>query len=59
LGCPGPSHVKSRDIQVIKPVNSDLDARVFTAVSKFRFAPDTLNNQAIPATIDLNIVVKH
>ena len=49
----------ARDIQVIKPVNSDLDARVVAAVSKFRFAPATLDNQAISATIDLNIVVKH
>jgi TonB family protein len=49
----------ARDIQVIKPLNSDLDARVVAAVSKFRFAPATLDNQAISATIDLNIVVKH
>ena len=49
----------ARDIQVIKPVNADLDARVVAAVSKFRFAPATLDNQAIPLTIDLNIVGKH
>jgi len=49
----------ARDIQVIKPVNADLDARVVAAVSKFRFAPATLDNQAISDTIDLNIVVKH
>jgi len=49
----------ARDIQVIKPLNSDLDARVVAAVSKFRFAPATLDNQAISDTIDLNIVVKH
>jgi len=40
-------------------VNSDLDARVVAAVSKFRFAPATLDNQAISDTIDLNIVIKH
>jgi TonB family protein len=49
----------ARDIQVIKPVSADLDARVVAAVSKFRFAPATLDNQAIPLTIDLNVIVKH
>jgi hypothetical protein len=44
---------------VIKPVSADLDARVVAAVSKFRFAPAKLDNQAIPLTIDLNVVVKH
>ncbi len=49
----------ARDIQVIKPVNADLDARVVTAVSKLRFTPAKLDNQAIPLSIDLNVVVKH
>lgn len=49
----------ARDIQVIKPVNADLDARVVTAVSKLRFSPGTLDNQAIPVSINLNVVVKH
>jgi TonB family protein len=49
----------ARDIQVVRPVSADLDSRVVAAVSKFRFAPATLDNQAIPLTIDLNVVVKH
>ncbi|MGA2218468.1 MAG: TonB family protein [Terracidiphilus sp.] len=49
----------ARDIQVVKPVNADLDARVVTAVSKLRFTPGTLDNQAIPVSINLNVVVKH
>jgi TonB family protein len=49
----------ARDIQVIKSVNSDLDARVVSAVSKFRFTPATLDNEVIPVTIGLNVVVKH
>jgi TonB family protein len=49
----------ARDIQVIKPVNADLDARVVAAVSKLRFTPAKLDNQVIPLDIDLNVVVKH
>jgi TonB family protein len=50
---------KARDIQVVRPVNADLDARVVTAVSKLRFTPGTLDNQAVPVSINLNVVVKH
>jgi TonB family protein len=49
----------ARDIQVVKPVNADLDARVVAAVSKFRFSPATLDSQAIPFSLDVNVVVKH
>ncbi len=49
----------ARDIQVIKTVNADLDARVVRAVSKLRFSPATLDNQAVPLTIGLNVIVKH
>ena len=49
----------ARDIQVIKPMTADLDARVVSAVSKLRFTPAKLDNQAIPLSIDLNVVVKH
>jgi TonB family protein len=52
-------HGHTQGIQVIKPVNADLDARVARAVSKLRFIPATLDNQAIPLTIDLNVVVRH
>jgi hypothetical protein len=32
---------------------------VVAAVSKLRFTPAKLDNQAIPLSIDLNVVVKH
>lgn len=47
---------KPSDIQVVSPTNQILDEHVVEAVSKFRFKPATLDNQAIP--VDLNFVVE-
>jgi len=50
---------KAQDIQVVKSVNADLDARVVAAVRQFRFRPATLDNQVIPCALDLNVEVQH
>jgi len=50
---------KARDIQVIKSINPELDAPVVAAVSKFRFSPAKLDNQAIPVALNLTVVVQH
>ena len=47
------------DIQVVKSINPELGAKVAEAVHKFRFSPATLDNQAIPTTISLTVVVQH
>ena len=51
---------KPQDIQVVKSVNKDLDARVVEAVRKLQWRPGKLDNQAIPVdmTLDVNVVVR-
>jgi TonB family protein len=49
---------RPNDIQVIKPVNPFLDKRVVDAVSKFRFHPAMLDQQAIPVDMNLTVEVK-
>ena len=51
---------KPQDIQVVKSVNKDLDARVIEAVRKLQWHPGKLDNQAIPVdmTLDVNVVVR-
>lgn len=46
------------DVQVVKSVNPELDARVVEAVRQFRFRPATLDHQAIPIDMTLNILVQ-
>jgi TonB family protein len=48
----------ARGIQVVKSVNADLDARAIAAVRQFRFHPATLDNQAVPVTVNLTVVMK-
>ena len=50
---------KAQDVEVIKSVNPDLDASVVEAVRQFRWRPATLDNQAIPMDLTLNVVVQH
>jgi TonB family protein len=50
---------KAQDIQVVKSVNPDLDARVIEAVRQLRFTPAKLDNQAVSIGMDLNVVVQH
>jgi len=49
------THGRPNDIQVMKSVNADLDASVVSAVRQFKFAPATLDNQAI--SMDINLIV--
>ena len=46
------------DIQVVKPVNPELGAKVAEAVHKFRFSPATLDNQAVPINLTLKVSVQ-
>ena len=43
-------------IQVVQPLTQTIDARVVEAVRQFRWTPAVLDNQAIPAS--LNLIVK-
>ena len=45
-----------RDIEVVKPLDSGLDANAITAVSQWRFEPGTKDGQAVDvqATIEVN-----
>jgi TonB family protein len=45
-------------IQVVRPVNPELGAKVAEAVQNFRFSPATLDNQAVPINLTLKVLVQ-
>jgi TonB family protein len=49
----------AQNVQVVKSVNHDLDARVVAAVQKLHFRPATLDNQNSPVDLNLTVVVQH
>jgi TonB family protein len=48
----------AQNVQVTRPFNRDLDARVIAAVQKFHFRPATLDHQNIPVAVNLTVVVQ-
>lgn len=46
-------------VQVIKSVNPELNKRVIDAVRQFRWQPATLDKQAVPVALTLNVLVQH
>lgn len=49
---------KQQDVQVVKSLNPQVDARVVSAVRQFRFTPATLDRQAIPYSLNLVVDIK-
>lgn len=49
----------AQNVEVVKSVNKKLDDRVVAAVREFRWRPATLDKQAIPVDLTLNVNVKH
>jgi hypothetical protein len=45
-------------IQVVQPLTQPIDARVVEAVRQFRWSPAVLDNQAIPASVNLIVMVQ-
>src|ERR1700690_1033137 len=41
----------AQNVQIARPFNRDLDARVIAAVQKFHFRPATLDHQNIPVAV--------
>jgi len=46
-------------IQVLRSLTPSIDAQVIAAVRQFRWRPATLDNQAIPLAVNLNVEVQH
>jgi hypothetical protein len=46
---------KPQNIQIVKPVNPDVDARVINAVSQYRYIPAKLDGQVVSS--DLNLIM--
>ncbi|MGD0737377.1 MAG: energy transducer TonB [Terracidiphilus sp.] len=49
----------TQNVQVVNPLNHDLDARLVQAVQKLHFRPATLDHQNIPVAVNLNVVIQH
>lgn len=49
----------AQQIQVVKSVRPDLDARVVEAVKQFRWTPAMLDNKAIALPLTLNVQIQH
>jgi TonB family protein len=49
----------ARNVQIIKPLNTNLDARVVAAIQKLHFRPATLDKQNVPVDVNLTVVVQH
>jgi len=47
-----------RAIQVVQPLTQPIDQRVVEAVRQFRWTPAVLDNQAIPASLNLIVMVQ-
>jgi len=46
-------------VEVVHSLTPDLDARVVRAVSQLRWRPAVLDNQTIPASVNLVVQVQH
>ncbi len=44
-----------QNVEIVKPVSPDVDAKVLAAAHRFHFAPATLDNQAIPMNLDMRV----
>jgi TonB family protein len=49
---------KPEDIQVVRSVSQQFDERVIEAVRKLQWQPATLDHQAVPVDMTLNVEVK-
>ena len=47
-----------RAIQVVQPLTQPIDQRVVEAVRQFRWTPAVLDNQAIPTSLNLIVMVQ-
>jgi TonB family protein len=50
---------KAHDIEIIKSINPELDAPVVAAVRNFRFRAATLDNRAVPVSMNLTVRIQH
>ncbi|MFZ0745731.1 MAG: TonB family protein [Terracidiphilus sp.] len=44
-----------KNVQIVRPVNPTVDARMLAAVRQYHFLPATLDNQAVPLEMNLRI----
>lgn len=49
---------KVQDVQVVQSLTPEADARIVDQVRKAHFRPATLDNQAVPLSMDLVVVVR-
>ncbi len=47
-----------KSIQVVQPLTQPIDQRVVEAVRQFRWSPAVLDNQTIPANVNLIVMVQ-
>ncbi|MCU1321057.1 MAG: TonB family protein [Acidobacteriaceae bacterium] len=47
-----------QDLKIVRSVGNNLDRNVLAAVSQYRFAPGTLNNEATPIELNLEITLQ-
>lgn len=50
---------KASNVQILQSISPSVDARLIAAVQQLRWHPATLDNQAIPLTVNLTVDVKH
>lgn len=50
---------KPTDVKILQSISPSVDARLIAAVEQLRWHPATLDNQAIPLTINLTVDVQH
>ena len=44
-----------KNIEIVKPINPEVDSRVLAAVRQYRYRPATLNGQVIASDLELNL----
>jgi TonB family protein len=50
---------KPTDVKILQSISPAVDARLIAAVEQLRWHPATLDNQAIPLTVNLTVDVQH
>ena len=48
---------RPEDLKIVKSANPEVDARVLSAVSQYRFAPGTVSNQPIESPVNLEVII--
>jgi hypothetical protein len=48
-----------KEVHIVQPLTQSIDQRIVEAVRQFRWTPAVLDNQAVPANVNMIVMVNH